>query len=165
MIYDMEIRQANINDLDNIVRIEQTCFNQAKAATYDSLKSRLETYAQGYYVLIDYHQIIGYVGGLKNNLPILPDEMYHDSSLHCEDGQYQMIFSLCILPFYQKRGYARQLLMTYIDIMKKENLKGIVLTCENHLLDFYQSCGFQRLGISASTHGGVKWNDMLLQFL
>ena len=75
-----------------------------------------------------------------------------------------MIFSVCILPDYQGKGYARKMLMNYIEEMKKEDLKGIILTCKDHLRPFYESCGFTWMQISKSTHGQAKWNDMILKW-
>jgi predicted GNAT family N-acyltransferase len=40
----------------------------------------------------------------------------------------------------------------------------VVLTCKDHLVHYYASFGFQCQGISASTHGGAVWNDMVLTF-
>ena len=54
---------------------------------------------------------IGYIGGFKNNQYELPNEMYEDDSLHHPNGDYQLIFSVCILPAYRKKGYARPAVM------------------------------------------------------
>ena len=89
----MEIKEATIDDIETVYYLEKTCFNKLEAASYEALKARLETYCQGYDILYKNNQAIGYVGGLKNNTLTLPDEMYHDSSLHRQDGHYQMIFS------------------------------------------------------------------------
>lgn len=158
----MEIKEATIKDLDVMYYLEKTCFNEAEAASYESLKTRLETYCQGYDILYVDKQAIGYVGGLKNNTLTLPDEMYHDSSLHCHKGKYQLIFSVCILPEFQGKGYARKMLLNYID-KRKGNVEGFVLTCKDYLIPFYQKCGFEFEKVSNSTHGHAKWNDMILK--
>lgn len=158
----MEIREATIDDLDIIYQLEVTCFNEAEAASYDSLKTRLETYCQGYDILYENHQVIGYLGGLKNNQLALPDEMYHDSSLHCQEGKYQTLFSVCILPEYRGKGYAKIMLKNYID-KRKNHVDGFILTCKDHLIPFYQKCGFKFEKVSNSTHGNAKWNDMILK--
>lgn len=158
----MNIKEATINDLDIIFRLETTCFNEAEAASYQSLKTRLETYSQGFDILYKDNQPIGYIGGLKNNVLQLPDEMYHDSSLHDPQGMYQMIFSVCVLPKYRGNGYAQKMVLNYIE-KRKDKLKGFVLTCKDYLIPFYQSCGFEFEKVSNSTHGHAKWNDMILK--
>jgi len=90
--------------------------------------------------------------------------LYHDSSLHQKDGAYQTVFGLDVLPQYQRQGVAAALLNAFIDLAKKRHKKGMVLTCKDHLIHYYQKFGFVHQGVSASCHGGAKWNDMLLEF-
>ncbi|MGN1182083.1 MAG: GNAT family N-acetyltransferase [Faecalibacillus sp.] len=158
----MEIREVTLNDLDTIYYLEKTCFLESEAASYDALKSRLEVFHQGYDILYVDQQPVGYIGGLKNDVLELPDEMYHDSSLHCSNGKYQAIFSVCILPQFQRKGYASIMVKNYIE-KRKNQIEGFVLTCKDHLIPFYQSCGFSFEKVSKSTHGDAKWNDMILK--
>ena len=51
----------------------------------------------------------------------------------------------------------------------KENAKmrgkqGILLTCKDEKIGFYESLGFTYDGVSASSHGGARWNDMIFKF-
>ena len=48
-------------------------------------------------------------------------------------------------------GYARQ-----------TGMAAVVLTCKEEKLHYYARFGFQNRGVSASTHGGVVWYDMVL---
>ena len=41
----MEIRHATIQDLDAIAAVEAECFSPETAATYESIKGRLEIFA------------------------------------------------------------------------------------------------------------------------
>ena len=45
--------------------------------------------------------------------------------------------------------------------LKENEVKGFVLTCKDHLIPFYESCGFRFKGVSKSVHGNAKWNDMV----
>ena len=47
---------------------------------------------------------------------------------------------------------------------KKQERKGLVLTCKDHLVHYYAKFGFENEGVSESEHGGVKWNQMRLKF-
>lgn len=158
----MEIKEATKNDLEIINNLEMTCFLKTEAASLKSLKSRLEVYHEGYDILYVDGKAIGYIGGLKNNTLELKDEMYHDSSLHCPQGRYQTIFSVCILPEYQGHGYATMMVKNYVEKRRKK-VDGFVLTCKDHLIPFYEKCGFSFEKVSNSTHGNVKWNDMILK--
>ncbi len=53
---------------------------------------------------------------------------------------------------------------TAIQDAKKQGRKGLVLTCKDKLIPFYQKFGFVNEGISKSVHGNVVWNQMRLLF-
>ena len=38
--------------------------------------------------------------------------------------------------------------------------KGVVLTCEKHLVPYYEKFGFVNAGLSGSVHGGDVFYDM-----
>lgn len=75
-----------------------------------------------------------------------------------------MIFGVDILPEYRKRGYAEILLKKVIEETRNRGKKGLVLTCKEHLLHYYEKFGFKNEGISGSEHGGVIWYQMRLIF-
>ena len=62
------------------------------------------------------------------------------------------------------QGIAAQLLQRMIDEARARECLGVVLTCKDHLKHYYEKFGFICRGVSNSTHGGAKWNDMLLNF-
>lgn len=158
----MEIREATKNDLEIVYNLETACFLKTEAASFGSLKARLEVYSEGYDILYVDGKAIGYIGGLKNNTLELKDEMYHDSSLHCPLGRYQTIFSVCILPEFQGHGYATMMVKNYVE-KRRNKVDGFVLTCKDYLIPFYEKCGFSFEKVSNSTHGNAKWNDMVLK--
>ncbi|MDD4297169.1 MAG: GNAT family N-acetyltransferase, partial [Ruminiclostridium sp.] len=45
------------------------------------------------------------------------------------------------------------------------NRKGLILTCKEHMIDYYSKFGFKNKGISNSQHGGAVWYDMILEFV
>ena len=160
----MEIREVNEKDIEKIAMIEKACFPKEEAATYQEFLARYQSFKECYLVACQDHQIIGFINGCTTNQPCLPDELYHDSSLHQKDGAYQTVFGLDVLPQYQRQGVAAALLNAFIDLAKKRHKKGMILTCKDHLIHYYQKFGFVHQGVSVSCHGGAKWNDMLLEF-
>lgn len=110
------------------------------------------------------NKIIGFINGCTTDEPNLPDELYSNAKLHKPNGDYQTLFGLDVLPEYRRQGVAGKLLRSLIDLAKKRGKKGMVLTCKDHLIHFYESNGFEFQGVSKSCHGGAKWNDMLLIF-
>lgn len=167
---NVTIRLANNIDVDHIIKIEQTCFPPAEAATPDSIKDRFKTFSENFVVAEGKEEnkkekeIIGFINGCCTDKPELPDELYHDSSLHKKEGDYQTVFGLDVLPEYRNRGVAGELIKMLIELSKKRNKKGVVLTCKDYLIHYYEKFGFKHKGVSNSSHGGAKWNDMLLEF-
>lgn len=53
---------------------------------------------------------------------------------------------------------------TRIDDAKLQGRKGMVLTCKEHLISYYEKFGFKDEGISSSEHGNVVWHQMRLRF-
>lgn len=160
----MIIRFADKNDLESIIRIEEICFPSSEACSSITFYERFEAFPENFIVAEENNQIIGFINGCTTNQPSLPDELYHDCSLHQKDGDYQTVFGLDVLPEYRNCGVAGDLLKFLIEVTKKREKKGIVLTCKDHLIHYYEKFGFILQGVSASQHGGAQWNDMLLIF-
>lgn len=160
----MKIRQANKNDLKEIVKIEKICFPKAEAASEKDIYERFEVFGENFLVAEKDNKIIGFINGCTTDEPNLPDELYSNAKLHKPNGDYQTLFGLDVLPEYSRQGVAGKLLRSLIDLAKKRGKEGMVLTCKDHLIPFYESNGFEFQGVSKSCHGGAKWNDMLLIF-
>ena len=160
----MKIRQANKNDLKEIVKIEKICFPKAEAASEKDIYERFEVFGENFLVAEKDNKIIGFINGCTTDEPNLPDELYSNAKLHKPNGDYQTLFGLDVLPEYRRQGVAGKLLRSLIDLAKKRGKEGMVLTCKDHLIPFYESNGIEFQGVSKSCHGGAKWNDMLLIF-
>lgn len=160
----MIIKKAEIKHLKEIIEIEKICFPPLEAANQKEFEERFKLFGNHFIIALNNDKVIGFINGSCTNSTILADELYHDAYLHDEKGEYQTVFGLDVLPDYQHQGVASQLMECFISIAKQENRKGIILTCKDHLVGFYERFGYQCLGTSASTHGGTKWNDMILIF-
>ena len=160
----MEIRHATIKDLGAIAAVEAECFSPETAATYESIKGRLENFADHFWLLEEGDTIVGFVNGMATDLSDLCDEMYHDAAMHDPNGAWQMIFGVDTIPSYRRRGCAEMVLRRVIADTKAAGRKGLVLTCREHLVHYYAKFGFVSEGISESGHGGVVWYQMRLTF-
>lgn len=159
-----KLRQATAQDINRIAEIESICFPEAEAASLPSFIARFAAFPECFFVLEIDNKIIGHVNGCIYDKPELPDILYADASLHQPNGKYQTVFGLAVDPAYQRKGYASVLIQHFIENSKNKGQLGVILTCKDYLLDFYKGNGFDHLGKSASSHGGVSWNDMLLTF-
>lgn len=160
----MEIRTASTKDLDALAQVEALCFPPSEAADRASIQRRLAAFPDRFWLLWEGDTLVSFVNGMLTHSPDLADEMYETASLHAPDGGWQMIFGVDTIPAYRCQGRAETLLHHVIDQCKRENRKGIVLTCKEHLLHYYAKFGFQNEGISQSVHGNVQWYQMRLTF-
>ena len=158
------IRYAVSTDLDSISAIEAACFPGAEAARSDSFKDRLFYYPDHFWLLLENEKIVSFVNGMVTDKPDLTDEMYENAAMHSELGRWQMIFGVDTIPSCRKKGYAGMLLQKAVQDAKDQNRSGLVLTCKNALIHYYESFGFVNEGISQSVHGNVTWYQMRLSF-
>ena len=163
---EVEIRMAEKKDLDTIIEIESICFPKEEAATPKSFRERFEVFPENFIVaeLKNEKKLIGFINGCTTDVPDLPDILYEKANLHKKDGDYQTVFGIDTLPDYRRQGVGEHLMKALINLSKKRGKKGIVLTCKDYLIHFYEKFGYKNQGVSKSCHGGAKWNDMLLLF-
>ncbi len=90
--------------------------------------------------------------------------MFEDASLHCPEGEYQSIFGLDVIPECRRNGVATALMEALISAARSAGRKGLILTCKNHLIPYYERFGYRNMGVSRSVHGGAVWYDMILEF-
>ena len=161
----MIIRNARPEDVEAIIRIEAICFPAAEAAKAEDIRARYAAFPENFFVAeMENGTIAGFINGCATDQPELPDELYHDTSLHIPDGAYQTVFGLDVLPEYRKNGIGAKLINHHVEMARQRGKKGVVLTCKDHMIHFYERAGFVCKGVSASEHGGAKWNDMVNEF-
>lgn len=158
----MKIRNANIKDVDAVTAIESASFPIEQAAKKEDFEKRLKIYPNHFWVMEIDDKIVSLINGLTTDEYNLTDRLMENPQLHNEKGKWLMIFGVATDPLYRKRGYAKAIMNRVIEEAKNEGRSGIVLTCKDRLIPFYEQFGFVREGISESTHGGVTWNSMRL---
>lgn len=157
----MNIKTATMQDLETISAIEKECFPPEQACTKEQFQQRLTHYPNHFWLLEKEGKVISFVDGFCTNEKILTDVMYEKADMHNEAGKIQMIFGVNTLPAYRKKGYASLLIRYIIEQSQKQGREAIVLTCKKEKISFYEHLGFENQGISSSTHGDVKWYQMI----
>lgn len=161
----MNIRYATMADLDDIASVESECFPVLEAATKEEFEQRIKYYGNHFWLMFDEGKLIAFVDGFVTDEADLTDDMYENASMHDENGAWQMIFGVNTLPEYRRCGYAKELIKKAILDARKQNRKGLVLTCKESLVPYYSKFGFVDEGITdKSTHGNVLWHQMRLDF-
>ena len=158
------IRNATIKDLKAVAELEALCFPPKEAASEEIFLQRLENFSECFWLLEKHGNIISMVNGILTDERDLSDEMYESSDMHKSNGSRLMIFGVETKPEYRRKGYADELLRYVIKEQRRSGRQGIVLTCKENLVRFYEKFGFQNEGVSKSTHGDVVWYQMRLDF-
>lgn len=158
------IRTAVPEDLDMVAQVELSCFPAAEAADRKSLKDRLEAFPKSFLVAEAEGTIIGFINGAVTDERTIADEMFEDISLHNPRGAYQSIFGLDVIEQYRRRGVAAGLMEAMIETAREQGRKGLILTCKDRLIHYYEKFGYVNMGLSRSVHGGAVWYDMILEF-
>lgn len=157
------IRQAVMADLDRVAWVESVCFPPAEAAGRQALEARLGRFPDSFFVAKKDGQIVGFINGAVTDERTIRDEMFEDVSLHNPSGCYQSIFGLDVAPEWQHRGIAGELMNHMIQDARRRGRRGLILTCKERLIGFYERFGYRNLGVSSSVHGGAVWYDMILE--
>ena len=160
------IRFADKKDMDYIPEIESICFPKEEAASEESLKKRFEVFPENFLVaeIKNEKKLIGFINGCTTDKPELPDILYEKAELHNKNGDFQTVFGIDTLPEYRRQGVGEHMMKALINLTRKRGKKGLVLTCKDYLIHFYEKFGYENKGVSKSCHGGTKWNDMVLLF-
>ena len=158
------IRNAKKEEAALLAQIEAECFPAAEAAGKQDIEARMDVFEDCFFVAETNGKIVGFINGAVAKEASLPDQMYHDASLHDPNGAYQTVFVFDVLPAYRINGIAGRLLERMIHHARECQRKGVVLTCKDHLVHYYAGFGFKHCGVADSTHGGAKWNEMKLLF-
>lgn len=160
----MHIRNATMDDLEQIAFVESRCFPMAEAATEKDFEARLKAYPNHFWLLFEGIDLISFINGMVTNERDLSDEMYENAEMHDENGDWQMIFGINTMPGFRGQGNASKLIRKMIAVAKMEGRKGLVLTCKQRLIPYYATFGFVNEGVSKSVHGNVTWFQMRLEF-
>lgn len=156
------IRIVNEQDLDRCFEIESVSYSGEEAATKDKILKRIKSYPEGFIVIENDREIMGFINSGATQKVELSDEEFKELIGHDPEGKHIVILSVVIHPDYQGRGMASKLMNSFIDKMKSLGKSDIFLICQTELIDMYASYGFVNLGISDSDHGGMSWNEMSL---
>ncbi len=156
----MMIRNARVTDTEDVASVEAACFPPGTAAEIDQIRERIMLWPDHFWLLFHDGILVSFVDGMATDEKDLTDEMFAHAGMHRSNGAWQMIFGVCTLPEYRNRGFAGTVLNRVIEDSKIRNRKGIVLTCRDHMVPFYQRFGFIDEGASGSQHGGVRWIQM-----
>ena len=159
---DVIIRHVLPRDLDECFLVEISGFPPEEAATRGTIKLRLETFPQGFLVAQMDGRVVGMLNSGATDKQDISDEELKQLIGHDPNGKNMVVFALVILPEFQKRGIAQQLMTRFVEEARARKKKNVLLLCKQHLIAYYERMGFVHLSLSRSMHGGAEWHEMRL---
>ncbi len=158
-----EFRPINKDEAAEAARIEAICFPPNEACTKDMMIKRAERAPETFVVAFDKvnHKLAGFINGLATNEDKFRDEFFSNVELHDKNGKNIMILGLDVLPEYRHNGLAGAMMDYYIDLAENCNREKLILTCHDHLVEFYEGFGYEDIGYGDSVWGGSHWHDMV----
>lgn len=160
----MMIRTAKMSDLPEITALEEICFPPEQACTEKKFRDRLRYYPNHFLLLFDEGRLVSMINGPVSDQRDLTDDLFDNASAHKTNGRWQMILGVDTLPACRRKGYAGILIRAMIRDARAQGREGLVLTCLQDKIHFYEKFGFVCEGISQSVHGGAVWHQMRLTF-
>ena len=149
-------------DLNRCFEIEKAAYAGEEAATKEKILQRIQTYPEGFIVLENNNEVIGFINSGATHKVALSDDEFKEMIGHDPSGKHIVIMSVVVHPSFQGKGMAGQLMESFIETMKQSGKADIYLICQTELIDMYTKYGFIYLGQSDSDHGGLSWHEMSL---
>ena len=159
---ELNIRSVKEQDLDRCFEIETVSYAGDEAATKEKILKRIKTYPEGFVILENNEEIIGFINSGATHKVELSDEEFKELIGHDPRGEHVVIMSLVVHPEYQGKSMASKLMNSFISRMKEMGKTEIHLICQTELVNMYAKYGFIHLGESDSEHGGLSWHEMSL---
>lgn len=150
--------------LNAIMAIENQGFTLDEAATKTSMAERIERISDTFIVATQNQRVLGYIVGPTADTRYLSDELYDHLEANNPTDRYQTVLSLAVTTGARGQGVGGKLLTELAKVAKKQHREAITLTCLKKLVPFYEHNGYVNEGVSASTHAGETWYNMVREF-
>lgn len=157
------IRNVLPGDLEECFLVETSGFPPEEAASRETIQLRIETFPEGFLVAEMDGRVVGMLNSAATDQDDISDEELKQLVGHDPGGKNLVVFALAVLPEFQKRGIARQLMSRFVEEARRGQKEKILLMCKRHLVAYYETMGFVNAGLSRSTHGGAEWHEMRLE--
>jgi len=159
---NLVIRNVQPNDLAECCAVETSGFSPEEAASRETIKLRMDMFSQGFFVAEFNGQVVGMLNSGCTNKDDISDEELKQLIGHDINGKNMVVFALAVLPEFQRRGIAKQLMLSFVEEARRNKKEKVLLMCKRNLIAYYQGLGFAHAGLSRSTHGGAEWHEMRL---
>ena len=155
-------RQATLQDAESCYQIEVSAYEGDEAATLEKIRTRIAQYPQGFLVLEQAGEIVGFINsGCAYNV-VMSDEAFKELIGHDPVAPNVVIMSVVVAPAHQGKGFARLLMNEFVRQMSNQGKHSIHLMCKQQHVPLYTRMDYQYVQPSPSGHGGMAWHEMLM---
>ncbi len=155
-------RSAQLQDLPAIMVIENAGFTPEEAATEAAMRQRILAYPDTFIVAVEAGTLLGYIVGPAIDQRYLADDLFEHAVANSVSAPYQAVLSLAVAPKARHRRLGSHLLRALKQVAAAQHRQAITLTCLQRLVPFYEGNGYVNEGVSASSHAGEVWYNLVL---
>ncbi|AJO79670.1 GNAT family N-acetyltransferase [Pseudomonas sp. MRSN 12121] len=155
-------RNAVLSDAARCFQIESTAYEGDEAATLEKISTRIAQYPQGFLVLEQAGEIVGFINSGCAFEVVMADEAFKELVGHAADAPNVVIMSVVVDPARQGQGHARRLMDEFVARMRALGKRSIHLMCKAQHVPLYERMGYRYVRPSPSEHGGMAWHEMLM---
>ena len=140
------IRNAAVQDIEEIYSVEQSAFPPKRQASYETLLKRIKLFPEGCLVCLKSNKIIAFSTALiidRTNAITKLD--LSDQELHNINGDTYELRSIAVMKGYQKQGIGKELVKKQIENAKSLNKKYMQFTAAKDVEVFYEKLGFKKI--------------------
>ncbi|WP_296233099.1 GNAT family N-acetyltransferase [Pseudomonas sp. UBA4617] len=157
-----QFRTPTAADAERCYAIEIGAYEGDEAATLDKIRTRIAQYPQGFLMLEQAGEIVGFINSGCAHQVVMADEAFKELVGHDPLAPNVVIMSVVVDPAHQGKGYARCLMDEFVRRMKTAGKQSIHLMCKQQHVPLYQKMGYQYVQPSPSAHGGMAWHEMVM---
>ncbi|XP_038057333.1 uncharacterized N-acetyltransferase C9.02c-like isoform X1 [Patiria miniata] len=157
---DVCIRKVTEQEVHDAWLIGSLSFPSDETASEERCKFRQREAPDLFWGYYESGKLISITHGTRT----LKNELTHESMYTNDpEGTVVCVHSLCTHPEHRGKGVATALMKHLIQHVRDNlvNVTKICLLCHDFLVAFYESVGFQCLGLSQVTFGQMPWYNMV----
>lgn len=157
----LNFRNAEPEDAERCHAIEVASYEGDEAATLAKITTRIADYPQGFLILDLDGEIAGFINSGCAFDVDMSDEAFKELAGHDPAAPNVVILSVVVDPQHQGNGYARKLMQEFSIRMRAMNKQTIHLMCRDQHVKLYEKFGYRYVRPSDSSHGGMRWHEMI----
>ena len=142
----LQFRTPTAADAERCHAIEIGAYEGDEAATLEKIRTRIAQYPQGFLMLEQAGEVVGFINSGCAHQVEMADEAFKELVGH--DPQAPNVVIMSVDEFIRR--------------MKAAGKQTIHLMCKQQHVPLYQKKGYQYVQPSPSEHGGMAWHEMVM---